>query len=54
MIEQALNRHGFETGNAQSLYFISAFPDYILQFKLLRGYNMPNFWNLQVNLKSLP
>ena len=37
MIEQALHRHGFELGNAQPSYFVSSFPDYILQSELPRG-----------------
>jgi len=43
MIEQALNRHGFKIGNAQPPYFVSTFPDYILQSKLPRGYKEPSF-----------
>jgi len=32
MIKQALNMHGFEMGNAYLPYFVSAFPNYVLQF----------------------
>jgi len=38
-----LNRHGFETGNAQPPYFVSTFPDYVLPYEFLRGYKVPKF-----------
>jgi len=43
MIEQSLNRHEFETGNAQPPYFVSVFLDYILQSELPKGYKVPKF-----------
>ena len=43
MIEHSLNRHGFKIGNVQPPYFVSAFPYYILQLELPRGYEVPKF-----------
>jgi len=46
MIKQALNKHGFKTWNAQPPYFVSAFPNYVLQSELPRFYKVPNLLNL--------
>ena len=37
MIEQALNRHGFEIRYAHQPYFVFVFPNYVLQSKLPKG-----------------
>jgi len=54
MIEQALNRHDFETGNAQLPYFVSAFPNYILQFELPMGYKVPKILKFMGVLEESP
>ena len=52
MIELALNRDDFELGNAQPPYFVSAFPDYILQSELPRGYKVLRFSKFSAELEE--
>nr|KYP60859.1 hypothetical protein KK1_023273 [Cajanus cajan] len=43
MVERILNRHGFDVGQNERPYFVSAFPDYITQVELPRGIKVPKF-----------
>ena len=43
MVENVLNRHGFNVGYANQPYFISAFPDVVQQTELPRGMKIPKF-----------
>jgi len=47
-----LNRHGFETENAQPPYFVSTFHDYVLQSELPRGYKVLKFSKFTGELKE--
>nr|KYP38616.1 Retrovirus-related Pol polyprotein from transposon opus [Cajanus cajan] len=43
IVERVLNRHGFEVGRNEHPYFVSAFPEYIIQVELPRGAKVPKF-----------
>lgn len=43
IMEKVLNRHGFNVGYANQLYFVSAFPNIVLQIELPRGWKVPKF-----------
>nr|KYP38436.1 Transposon Ty3-G Gag-Pol polyprotein [Cajanus cajan] len=49
MVERVLHRHGFEVGQNQRPYFISALPDYITQAELPRGNAFTWFTTMQPN-----
>ena len=43
MVEQILNRFGFNVGHANQPYFVFAFPEWIQQVEMPRGIKPPKF-----------